>query len=37
VVYCRVEQNGIADVAPSIARPDHRKSKFGLRHVVKLN
>ena len=34
--YCRVEQNGTRDVATSIARPDHRKSKFGLRHAIKL-
>ena len=34
--YCRVEWNKTPDVAPSIARLDHRKSKFGLRHVVKL-
>ena len=27
----------ITDVAMSIARPDHRKSKFGLRHAIKLD
>jgi hypothetical protein len=27
----------IADVAAPIARPDHRQSKFGLRHAIKLN
>ena len=26
----------IRDVAARIARPDHRKSKFGLRHAIKL-
>jgi hypothetical protein len=26
----------MGDVASRTARPDHRKSKFGLRHVVKL-
>jgi hypothetical protein len=35
-VYYKLEQGGIANVATSIARRDHRKSKFGLRHVVKL-
>ena len=34
--YCRVERNGTADVSLSIARPDHRKTKFGLRHAIKL-
>jgi hypothetical protein len=34
--YCRVERNGTADVATPIARWDHRKSKFGLRHALNL-
>jgi hypothetical protein len=35
--YCRVERNKTRDVAPSRSRRDHRKSKFGLRHAIKLN
>jgi hypothetical protein len=34
--YCKVERNGTADVATPIARRDHRKSKIGLRHRIKL-
>jgi hypothetical protein len=34
--YCRVERNRTGDVATPIARRDHRKSKFGLRHGIKL-
>jgi hypothetical protein len=35
-IYCRVEQNRAGDVAAARARRDHRKSKFGLRHAIKL-
>ena len=28
---------GTLDIVSSIARRDHRKSKFGLRHAIKLN
>jgi hypothetical protein len=28
----KLSKKGTWDVASSIARPDHRKSKFGLRH-----
>jgi len=35
-VYCRVETKKTRDIAAPIARPDHRKSKFGLRHAIKL-
>jgi hypothetical protein len=34
--YCRVERNGSRDTVRSIARRDHRKSKFGLRQGIKL-
>ena len=34
--YCKVERNKTRDVAPSRSRPDHRKSKFELRHGIKL-
>ena len=34
--YCKVERNGTREIAAPIARPDHRKSKFGLRHRIKL-
>ena len=30
--YCTVGQNVIRDVKIALARRDHRKSKFGLRH-----
>ena len=36
-VYCQVERNGTLDVSASLARRDHRKSKFRLRHDIKLN
>jgi hypothetical protein len=36
VAYYKVEKNKTSDVAASLARPDHRKSKFGLRHDIKL-
>jgi hypothetical protein len=35
-LYCKVERNETPDVASSIVRRDHRKSKFGLRHHIKL-
>ena len=35
-IYCKVERNGTREIAAPIARPDHRKSKFGLRHRIKL-
>ena len=35
--YCRVERNGTGDVTTPLARRDHRKSKIGLRHDIKLN
>ena len=35
-IYCRVEQNGTGDVTATSSRRDHRKSKSGLRHDVKL-
>ena len=34
--YCIVGQNETPDVALSLAWRDHRKSKFGLRHRIKL-
>ena len=34
--YCKVEKNGTWDVARPLARRDHRKSKFGLRHAIEL-
>ena len=34
--YCRVERNGTPDVSAASSRRDHRKSKFGLRHAIKL-
>ena len=34
--YCRVERNRTRDVAAPLARRHHRKSKFGLRHDIKL-
>ena len=34
--YCTVGQNVIRDVKIALARRDHRKSKFGLRHPTKL-
>ena len=34
--YCKVERNGTREIAAPIARPDHRKSKFGLRQGIKL-
>jgi hypothetical protein len=36
-MYCKIEQNKTRVVAPSRSRRDHRKSKFGLRHAIKLN
>jgi hypothetical protein len=35
--YCTVEWNKTRDVAAPSSRRDHRKSKFGLRHAIKLN
>ena len=34
--YCKIEWNKTPDIAPSLARRDHRKSKFGLCHAIKL-
>jgi hypothetical protein len=34
--YYKLERNKTADVATSRSRRDHRKSKFGLRHAIKL-
>ena len=34
--YCTVERNGTPDVAAASSQPDRRKSKFGLRHGIKL-
>ena len=34
--YCTVERNGTPDVAAASSRRHHRKSKFGLRHAIKL-
>jgi hypothetical protein len=34
--YCKVEQNKTPDIATPSSRRDHRKSKFGPRHGVKL-
>ena len=34
--YCWVERNKTRDVFIALARRDHRKSKFGLRHSIKL-
>ena len=36
-IYCFVEKIRTRDVARPLARQDHRKSKFGLRHAIKLN
>ena len=36
-IYCKVELNKTSDVSAANARRDHRKSKFGLRHDIKLN
>ena len=36
-MYCRVGYNGTRDVAITLAQPDRRKSKFGLRHAIKQN
>jgi hypothetical protein len=35
--YCQVGWNGTGEVAASLARPDHRESKFGLRWPIELN
>ena len=35
--YCQVEKNGTRDVAARRTQPDHRKSKFRLRHAIRLN
>ena len=35
--YCRVERNGTGEIVAPRTRPDHRKSKFGLRQGIKLN
>ncbi len=34
-IYSLVEQNKTLVVAASLARPGHRKSKFGPRHAIK--
>ena len=34
--YCRLERDKTRDIASPLARRDHRKSKFGLRHGIKL-
>ena len=34
--YCKLEKNTTWDIAASLARRDHGKSKFGLRHDIKL-
>jgi hypothetical protein len=35
VQYCKLERNKTGHVAAPLARRDHRKSKFGLRHCIK--
>jgi hypothetical protein len=36
-IYCRIELNKTPDVFAANFRRDHRKSKFGLRHDIRLN
>ena len=36
IVYCRFEQNRTSDITTPSSRRDHRKSKFGLRQVIRL-
>ena len=35
-MYCILDKNGTREVVIAPARRDHRKSKFGLRHGLKL-